>query len=461
MTRQDPLYQSYVRILKEELIPAMGCTEPIAIAYAAAAAAELLGKKPDEVSIGVSESIFKNARSVIVPNTRHMKGVPAAAAAGIVAGDASKKLEVISDVSEEDIAAIHAFCDAVPIAVTLLDTPLTFDIVVTLKSGGDFSKVRIAEHHTNLVYKEKNGEVLLNLPVKAASPEADASASAGTANPDRPSAGADSGEASSPDAEKEAPADRSLLTMASIYDFAESVDIADVKEILDRQIACNMAIAEEGLKNNYGANIGSTLMRFGGTDISNIAKATAAAGADARMDGCEMPVIINSGSGNQGLTVSVPVIIYARHLGVSDDKLYRALTLSNLTSVRIKTPIGTLSAYCGAVSAGAAAGAGVAYLSGGGYEAVIHTVVNALAIVSGIVCDGAKSSCAAKIVSAVEAGIFGYQMFLNGQQFYGGDGILRKGVEETLENIGDLGRVGMEGTNKEIVRLMLKDTDAC
>ena len=456
MSPQDDLYKSYVAILREELIPAMGCTEPIAIAYAAASAAELLGKEPDSVAIGVSESIFKNARSVIVPNTRHMKGVPAAAAAGIVAGDASKKLEVISEVSDEQIAAIHRFCERIPINVTILDTPLTFDIVVTLKSGADSARTRIAEHHTNLIYKEKNGEVLLDLPVEIkASPDGAEGHTGKTTGP----CCEDATGKTSPG--KGAPADRSLLTMADIYDFAETVDVADVKEVLDRQIACNMAIAEEGLKNNYGANIGSTLLKYGSSHIFNIAKATAAAGADARMDGCEMPVIINSGSGNQGLTVSVPVVVYARHLGVSDEKLYRALVLSNLTSVRIKTPIGTLSAYCGAVSAGAAAGAGIAYLSGGGYDAVIHTVVNALAIVSGIVCDGAKSSCAAKIVSAVEAGIFGYQMFLNGQQFYGGDGILRKGVEETLENIGDLGRVGMQGTNKEIVRLMLKDSDNC
>ena len=430
MIPSDSLYKTYLAILKEELIPAMGCTEPVAIAYAAAAARELLGRTPDRVVIGVSQSIFKNARSVIVPNTHRMKGVAAAAAAGIVAGDASKKLEVISFVSDDDIAAIRTFCDTVPIEVTLLETPHVFDILITLSAGEESARTRIAVTHTNLIYKEKNGQVLLDLPAE------------GTSETD-------------PDT---VPADRSLLNVASIYEFADTVRLEDVRELLDLQISYNMAIAEEGLSHSHGANIGQTLLRFGGDDIVNVAKATAAAGSDARMDGCEMPVIINSGSGNQGITVSVPVVVYARRLDVPDEKLYRALVLSNLISIHIKTPIGTLSAYCGAVSAGAGAGAGIAYLEGGDYMTVIHTVVNALAIVSGIICDGAKSSCAAKIASAVDAGIFGYHMYLNGQQFYGGDGILRKGIEATLENIGELGRVGMEGTNEEIVRLMLKDT---
>ena len=456
MTPQDSLYRTYLAILNEELIPAMGCTEPIAIAYAAASARELLGCLPEKVEVGVSQSIFKNARSVIVPNTRRMKGVASAAAAGIVAGEASKKLEVISSVTDDQVTSIRSFCETVPVTVSLLETPYLFDIVICLEAGPQSAKTRITGHHTNLVYKESNGEVLLDLLEKDTAPSEELKA-----NEAGSSAQPDTGCAEMADRTALPAADRSLLNIASIFEFAETVCLDDVRDLLDRQIAYNMAIAEEGLSHPHGANVGSTLMKFGGDSLTNQAKAMAAAGSDARMDGLEMPVIINSGSGNQGITVSVPVIVYARHHGVSDEKLYRSLVLSNLISVHIKDPIGTLSAYCGAVSAGAAAGAGIAYLETGDYKTITHTVVNALAVVSGIICDGAKSSCAAKIAAAVEAGIFGYHMYLNGQQFYGGDGILRKGIEQTLENIGELGRVGMEGTNDEIVRLMLEDTRPC
>ena len=243
--------------------------------------------------------------------------------------------------------------------------------------------------------------------------------------------------------------------MEGIWDFANTVDVEDVRETLERQMKYNMAIAEEGMKNDYGANIGKVLKDTWGDDIRTRAKAMAAAGSDARMNGCELPVIINSGSGNQGITASVPVIVYGRELGVSEEKLLRALVLSNLTAIHQKTGIGRLSAYCGAVNAGAGAGAGIAYLCGGSYKEVIHTVVNALAVVSGIVCDGAKASCAAKIASAVDAGILGYNMYIRGQQFLGGDGIVTKGVERTIENVGRLGKEGMRETNEEIIKIMI------
>ena len=245
--------------------------------------------------------------------------------------------------------------------------------------------------------------------------------------------------------------------MEGIWDFIQTVDIDDIREILDRQIAFNMAIAEEGIRGDYGANIGSVLLSMDPPNIRVRAKAMAAAGSDARMNGCELPVIINSGSGNQGITVSVPVVVYARELGSSKEQLYRALALSNLTAIHQKTPFGRLSAYCGAVSAGAGAGAGIAYLCGGSYKDITHTVVNALAIVSGIICDGAKASCAAKIASAIDAGILGYHMYKNGQQFHGGDGIVTKGIEATLQNVGRLGKDGMKETNEEIIRIMLGD----
>lgn len=423
MEKRDAKYAAYVQTLKEELVPAMGCTEPIALAYGAARAREVLGEMPDRVVVGASGSIIKNVKSVIVPNTDHLKGIPAAAAAGIVAGDADKELEVIASVSSEQTAQMKEFMEQVPITVEHIDNGITFDIVITLYKGVSYARVRIANYHTNIVLVEKNGEILEKKPVAGES--------------------------------EDGLTDRSLLNMKDILDFARTVDIEDVREVLERQIDYNWAIAEEGIRGNYGANIGSVLLDMEGESVRVRAKAMAAAGSDARMNGCELPVIINSGSGNQGITASVPVIVYAKDMKVSHETLMRALTLSNLTAIHQKTAIGRLSAYCGAVSAGAGAGAGIAYLHGGDYKEIVHTVVNALAIVSGIVCDGAKASCAAKIASAVDAGILGYQMYIRGQQFYGGDGIVTKGVEETLKNVGRLGKEGMKATNEEIIRIMI------
>ena len=423
MKKEDVKYGAYVQILKEELVPAMGCTEPIALAYAAAKAREILGSIPDKVVIEASGSIMKNVKSVIVPNTNHLKGIPAAATAGIIAGRAEKELEVIAQVTESEIEQMKQFLQTADIKVVHADNGITFDIIVSVYKGSSYAKVRIANYHTNIVLMEKDGEVLYEIAVE--------------------------GE------KEEGLTDRNLLNMKDIWDFAMTVDVKDIKETLDRQIAYNTAIAEEGLRGDYGANIGSVLLDTYGDDIRTRAKAKAAAGSDARMNGCELPVIINSGSGNQGMTSSIPVIEYAKEFDADEDTLYRALALSNLVTIHQKTGIGRLSAYCGAVSAGAGAGAGIAYLCGGGYEEVIHTVVNALAIVSGIVCDGAKASCAAKIASAVDAGILGYNMYKRGQQFYGGDGIVTRGVEETIQNVGRLGKQGMKETNEEIIKIMV------
>lgn len=425
MTKEDIKYQAYVQILKEELHPAMGCTEPIALAYAAAVARKVLGDLPDRVVIGASGSIIKNVKSVIVPNTNHLKGIPAAAAAGIVAGDPEKELEVIAEATKKDAVRIKEFLEQTPITVEHLEQGITFDIVVTLYKGEEYSRVRIANYHTNIVLIEHNGKVLEESEVK--------------------------GE------EEEGLTDRTLLNMKDIWDFINTVDVEDIKEVLDMQMEYNYTIAKEGICGDYGANIGKVLLDMDEDNVKTRAKAMAAAGSDARMNGCELPVVINSGSGNQGITVSVPVMVYAEELRVEKEKLYRALALSNLTAIHEKTPIGRLSAYCGAVNAGAGAGAGIAYLCGGGYEEVIHTVVNALAIVSGIVCDGAKASCAAKIASAVDAGILGYNMYIRGQEFHGGDGIVTKGVEATLKNVGRLGKEGMRKTNEEIIKMMIEE----
>ena len=416
-------YRTYVQILKDELVPAMGCTEPIAIAYAGAVARKILGALPERVEVAVSRNIIKNVKSVGVPHTGGLRGIEAAAAAGIVAGDAAKELEVISHVEQEDIEAMGTFLKEVPCSVCEASSDLIFDIQITLYHGEDNASVRITDFHTNLVHVSRNGEILLAKEITGK--------------------------------EESALADKSTLTIEKIFAFAKEVDLADVREVLERQVRYNMAIAEEGLRGNYGANIGKVLLAtYGDQDVKVRAKAMAAAGSDARMSGCELPVVINSGSGNQGITVSVPVIVYAKELHSSAEELYRALLVSNLIAIHLKNGIGPLSAFCGAVCAGCAAGCGIAWLQGGRLEDVSHTLVNSIAIVSGIVCDGAKPSCAGKIASSVDAGILGYSMFQEGQQFYAEDGIVSQGVENTIRNIYRLGAKGMCETDEEIIRIM-------
>lgn len=423
ITRQK--YQDYINVLKEELIPAMGCTEPIAIAYAGAIAREHLGCLPERVEIEVSGNIIKNVKSVIVPNTGGLRGIEVAAAAGIVAGDAAKELKVISEVSTEAVAVIHKFLESTPITVNFSDSKKIFDIMIAVYGNGHSAYVRICEFHTNIVEIREDDKYVLQKDIAVED-------SLGFT-------------------------DRGFMNVQEIIEFADTARIEDVKDILDLQIECNVNISEEGLAGDYGANIGKVLLKTYGTDDVKIrAKAKAAAGSDARMNGCEMPVVINSGSGNQGITASIPVIEYAKELGVSDEKRYRALLVSNLITIHLKSGIGRLSAYCGAVSAGCASGAGIAYLYGGGVDEVSHTIVNSLAITSGIICDGAKASCAAKIATAIDAGILGYNMYKEGQQFYGGDGIVSKGVENTIKNVGQLAKEGMATTDQEILKIMTK-----
>ncbi len=417
-------YQNYVKILHEELVPAMGCTEPIAIAYGAARARELLGKLPDRVLVEASGNIIKNVKSVVVPNTDGLKGIEASAAAGIVAGKAEKILEVISEVTELEKKAIRDFWERGNIVVRPAEEDVVFDIILTLSAGEEQVKLRISDYHTNIVYIEKNGHVLQH--------EGDAETE-----------GLEAGLT-----------DRSCMNVQDILDFVNTMDVEDVRDIVQRQMAYNYAIAEEGMKNPWGANIGKVLVSAYGEDVRIRARAMAAAASDARMSGCEMPVVIVSGSGNQGITASVPVIVYGQYLCSSEETILRAVTLSDLLTIHMKTGIGRLSAYCGAVSAGCAAGAAIAYLQGGTLSDVAHTLVNALAMLSGMVCDGAKPSCAAKIAASVDAGILGYEMFRNGQQFRGGEGIVTKGVENTIINVGQLGKVGMRETDKEIIRIM-------
>ena len=423
MNHKDNKYSEYVKILKEELIPATGCTEPIALAYAAAKAREVLGVVPTRCRVEVSGNIIKNVKSVVVPNTSGLKGIEAAVAAGITVGDPSKMLEVLSEIKEEDKPKIAEYQKQHEISIVPYEGDAVFYIDVTLYDGDSYSKVLIENYHTNIVLIEKNGEELFKT---------------GTSNENNIGV-----------------TDRSLLNVKDIVDFADTVELSDIQDVIERQLEYNSAISAEGMTNDWGANIGKTMIGTYGSDIKVRARAIAAAGADARMGGCEMPVIILSGSGNQSLTASLPVIEYAYELNITHDKLIRALALSNLIAIHQKTSIGRLSAFCGAVSAGCAAGAGIAYLNGGKFDAISHTVVNALAVVSGIVCDGAKASCAAKIAMAVDAGILGFSMYQNGQQFFSGDGIVSKGVDNTIANIGRMASKGMRETDREILNIMV------
>lgn len=428
MLKTDPRYRSYISVLKAELVPAAGCTEPIAIAFAAAKARSVLGKLPDRVHIVVSGNIIKNVKSVIVPNTGGLKGIRSAAAAGIAAGDDTKILEVIASVSAEGRENIKKFLDTVPITVRPADNDKVFDIDITLFAGIESTRVRITDYHTNIVLIEKNGEVIYE--------------------PQTVSFDAEGGELIT---EKDA------MTIKEIIDFAQTVDLDDIGETIERQIRYNSAIAEEGLTNDYGACVGKALIKTFGTDVRTRAMAYPAAGSDARMSGCELPVIIVSGSGNQGMTASLPVVVYADEYNKTDEELIRAVIVSDLITIHQKSWIGRLSAFCGAISAGCGAAAGIAFLMGGGYEEIAHTLVNSLAIISGVVCDGAKASCAGKIAAAVNAGLLGYGIYMCGSQFYAGDGIVSKGVENTIRNVGRLGHDGMRETDREIIRIMTEE----
>ena len=424
---QKETIQAYVKVLHDELVPATGCTEPIAIAYGAALLRKTLGEVPETVLAEVSGNIIKNVKSVVVPNTGGLKGIRAAISAGIVAGEADEILQVISRVNESDHPEIARYATETPIDIVCVETAHLLDIKLTGRKGEHSAVVHIADSHSNVVRVEKDSVVLQEKPL--------------------------SDEVVVVDQE------RPTMTVEEILEFANTVDLELVREFIERQINFNSAIAEEGLRGKWGANIGSTLLSNYPDDIKNEAKAWAAAGSDARMSGCEMPVVICSGSGNQGMTASLPVVRYAKHLGVDHDKMLRAVILSDLVTIHQKSGIGRLSAYCGAISAGVGAGAGIAYLCEGTYDAISHTIVNAVAILSGTICDGAKPSCAAKIASAVDAGILGYQMWRNGDEFKGGDGIVTKGVDATIANVGVLAKEGMQLTDKVILEIMTHRCD--
>ncbi len=420
MLRTSKEYETYVEILKKELVPAMGCTEPIAVAFCAAKAREALGKMPSVVHIQASGNIIKNVKSVIVPHSGGKRGLEAAAAVGILYGDADRELEVISSVTADEEAALGERMSELKITVSPLESEHILDLVVTVSVGDDSASVHIEDEHTNIVEIIKNGKCVFV---------------------DRKSIQGDD------------ELDTSLLNISDIFDFANTVKLDDIKDTISRQIEYNTAISREGMEKPYGARIGQ-LLSHRSNDVRTLACANAAAGSDARMGGCDMPVVICSGSGNQGMTASLPVITYAEYHEKTKDELYRALVLSNLVTLHLKSGIGRLSAYCGAVSAGVGAGAGIAYLLTKDLRMINHTIVNALVISSGIICDGAKASCAAKISMAVDAGIMGYEMCCEGCQFFSGEGLVSKGVENTIRNIYALGHDGMRETDKKIIEIM-------
>ena len=421
---EQTVYQQYLSLLRQELIPAMGCTEPIALAYCAAATWDAAGgggpELADRVEVTVSGNIIKNVKSVIVPNTGGLRGIETAVAAGLVSGRREKRLEVLAALEPEHHDQIRALLDRRIIRVLPAQNDELLYIEIRLwRADGVTARGILQGNHTNLTLLERDGVPLLQ-------------------------AGRQEGQTK-----------RTLqLSVQEIFEFAQEADPRDLEPLTGRQIDCNMAIAQEGMEGSWGASVGKTLRQVYGEDVHFLARAYAAAGSDARMSGCEMPVIIVSGSGNQGITASVPVAIYARAFGVGRERLLRAVALADLVTIHQKAGIGCLSAFCGATCAGCGAGAGIAYLLGGDYQAVAHTIVNALAVVSGMVCDGAKPSCAAKIAAAIDAGILGYELYCRGQEFLDGDGIVRKGVDNTIGNVGRMARSGMRETDRVILDIM-------
>lgn len=415
------LYNNYIKILKSELIPAMGCTEPIAIALTSAKAREVLGQMPEQIVIRCSGNIIKNVKGVVVPNSGGQKGVEVAAILGTVAGNSALDLQVISQVSEEDILKTRILYEQGICSCELEEGEENLFICAELKAGHETASVEVRSKHNHIAKIKKNNEIIFEQP----------------------------------DIKVQEFGDKSKLSIKDILEFANTVNLDDVREMIGKQIEYNSAISEEGLHNNWGCRVGQTLLKYNSKDVRIRAKAAAAAGSDARMNGCALPVVINSGSGNQGITCTMPVVVYAKEMKSSEDTLYRALVLTNLLAIHQKRYIGNLSAYCGAVSAGTAAACGIAYLNGSSYDIIGKTIINTLGNVSGIICDGAKASCAAKISSAVEAGITGYEMAKNNLVFPYGEGLVESDYEKTIKNIGRMGCYGMKSTDVEILNIMI------
>lgn len=416
------IYKKYVEVLKKELVMALGCTEPIALAYASAVARKELGAFPEKITAICSGNIIKNVKGVTVPNSGQQKGIEVAIILGALGGNADRKLEVLTEITEKQIEESRKLVKSGFCSVKLAEGVANLYICIIAKNREDIVKVEIVDKHTNIVNIEKNGKKLLHKQYTL---------------------------------EKGKSNKQNSMSIKEILDFAEAVKIEDLSDLIETQIRCNTLIAEEGLKKSYGVSTGKELLTIYGSDVAIRARAMAAAASDARMSGSDLAVVINSGSGNQGITVSIPVIEYAKELKSSKEKLYKALILSNLVAIYIKKDIGSLSAYCGAVSAGAGSSAGITYLMGGTRNQILNAVSNTLAIASGMICDGAKPSCAAKISVSVDTAIVASKMALDDNNFSGGEGIIMDDVEVTLSNVGRLGRIGMKETDIEILNMMI------
>lgn len=419
---EQEIYNKILKILKHELVPALGCTEPIAIAYAAAVGREALGTEPDRMKVQCSANIIKNAKSVVVPMTKNMRGIEAAALVGMIGGDAGKKLEVLTTINDQHLNRVRQLLEKGICIAELLDTEEKLHLKMFMWAGDEVCMVELLRTHTGIKRIEKNKQVIFEQQI---------------------------------DEKQHQDLDYSSLNIENILAFANHAPLEEVEPVIGRQIEYNTKIAAEGLKNDYGVNIGATILETYGTDAKVKAKAMPAAGSDARMNGCELPVVINSGSGNQGMTVSLPVIEFAKMLEVDREKLIRALCVSNLVSIYQKSAMGRLSAYCGAVTAASGAGAGITYLYGGGKMEIGQTIINTLGNVSGIVCDGAKSSCAAKIASSVDAAILATSMTLGGKVFQSGDGIVKDSIQKTVDGVVELAKEGMRETDEVILRIMI------
>ncbi len=416
--------ESFKAILREEMLTALGCTEPIAIAYAAAKSREILGDLPEIITVQCSGNIIKNAKAVTVPMTEDLKGIEAAAVLGAVGGDVSRELEVLSGVTPDSLELAKALLKKKICKVEYLDTKAKLHIIVKCEKGQDFATVEVVHTHLGVVKIERNGVKLLDIPY-------------------------DPGEI------EQSGIDKNCLSIEKIYAFARQRDFAGITGLLEHAINCNMQISQEGLNHPWGAQVGRTLLELREPDVRTRAIAGAAAGSDARMNGCEMGVVINSGSGNQGITITVPIVTYGKEMNADKEDIYAALALANLIAIHLKAKMGRLSAFCGAVSAGCAAACGIAFLEGADLEVINQTIINTLGNVGGVVCDGAKSSCAAKIAASVEAGILGYEMAKKGRGFHEGEGLVKKSTEETIDSFCRMARIGMQSTDQEILKIMV------
>lgn len=422
---EQKVYNTYVAILKNELKVALGCTEPIAIAYVGAKVREVLGKMPTHIDVYCSGNIVKNVKAVVVPNSDGQRGIDVAAALGVIGGDASLELAVLEAVKPEDIERSKKLLKEHFVDTHLVENVANLYVAIRATAGDESAEVEVQDYHSNITKITKNGKVVFAKEAENKTHESDGP-------------------------------DKNLLNVKDILEFADTVNLEDVKNVLDKQIKYNTAISQEGLDHPYGAEIGRTLMEdFDHSNVKLRAKAFAAAGSDARMSGCPLPVVINSGSGNQGITVTLPVVVYGKYYGIPQEKIYRTLCVSNLISVHQKRFIGSLSAYCGATSAACGSGAGIAYMLGMTYEEICDVITNSIATIGGMICDGAKASCAAKIAAAVETALVAVHMAKKHRAFKNGEGLVKDNVEDTIATVGDMGRVGMKSTDVEILNLML------